>query len=194
MKRFSKEELFLLRNEIDINTLIYGILNLPSKQNNGKKHFQCPLCSNFHTSTKKDTNLARCFNCDVNFNTIEIVMEVKKADFYPSAKFLMPFLDQKFIKKNPISLESPPYSKYQQNKPTLAAESIHLVAQNCSPIKKNYLNKGSMQKKSENETLNSVRLNNIEKKLNSIENQFKMLKKFVINEFVKKTNNNTDLT
>ncbi len=92
MKRFSKEELFILRNKIEINKLIHEILKVPSKVSNGCIRFRCPACFNYNTSTKSDTNLARCFLCEMNLNTIEMVMAVKKTDFYPSAQFLQSYL------------------------------------------------------------------------------------------------------
>ena len=92
MKRFSKHELFKLRNSISINMLISEILKLSSKTSQGQLRFLCPLCSQFNTATKRETNLARCFHCQRNFNTIEMVMETKNLDFIQSAQFLQGLL------------------------------------------------------------------------------------------------------
>ena len=94
MKRFSKHELFKLRNGIDINVLISKTLNIPSKTCQGHLRFLCPVCLHFDTATKRETNLARCFRCERNFNTIEMVMETKSLDFIKSARFLQSLLPE----------------------------------------------------------------------------------------------------
>jgi len=48
----------------------------------------CPLCNGFDTAVNPRTNLARCFACEKNFNTIDLVMLVRQADFVQSTKFL----------------------------------------------------------------------------------------------------------
>ena len=92
MKRFSKKELFEIRNYIPIQNLIKD-LNLPSINENNIFRFLCPICNGYNTSIKYDTNLARCFNCCVNFNTIEIAMKVRTPDFVDNVKFLKQYLN-----------------------------------------------------------------------------------------------------
>jgi hypothetical protein len=87
-RRFSAEELFELRNKIPIDLLIKDVLSIPAKTSEGFFRFLCPICNEFQTSVKPVTNLARCFRCEMNFNTIEITMEVKKIGFLDSATFL----------------------------------------------------------------------------------------------------------
>lgn len=88
---FSKKELWCLRNEIPINDLICRKLCLPSKVCDALLRFQCPLCHCTHTATNKATNLARCFNCKKNFNTIDLVMAARASSFRGSVLFLKQF-------------------------------------------------------------------------------------------------------
>lgn len=87
-KRFSSQELYNLRNLIPIHILIERILMIPSKISEGFFRFLCPWCSEFNTATNPETNLARCFRCEKNFNTIDMVMITRKASFVESVKFL----------------------------------------------------------------------------------------------------------
>jgi len=91
-KRFSSGYLKFLRNKVPIDTLIATTLDIPSKKSESHFCFLCPLCREFNTSTNPKTNLARCFRCNKNFNTIEIVMTVHNCSFLESVQFLKPFL------------------------------------------------------------------------------------------------------
>ncbi len=90
-RRFSKQELFSLRNHIKINNLISNVLAMPSKFTDGYLRFCCPLCSEFVTATSSKTNLGRCFRCNKNFNTIDLVMMDKKLNFVDAVKFLQQY-------------------------------------------------------------------------------------------------------
>ena len=79
-RRFSAHFLWRIRNEISIEELI-GRLGIPTKHRDGCFRFLCPVCSEFHTATLRDANLARCFRCCRNFNTIEMTMVVEGLDF-----------------------------------------------------------------------------------------------------------------
>jgi len=91
-KRFSAAQLKRLRNDIDMNLLIQDELELPWKISEGHLRFLCPQCSQFNTATNPRTNLARCFRCQVNFNPIDIVMDVKRVDFLQAVKYLQHYL------------------------------------------------------------------------------------------------------
>jgi len=94
MKRhFSSQELFMLRNHIPIDTLIENHLKLPSKFSEGFFRFLCPLCNEFQTATNPKTNLARCFRCERNFNTIDMVMIYKGLRFVEGVKYLKMILN-----------------------------------------------------------------------------------------------------
>lgn len=76
-----------MRNLIPINGLIER-LEIEWKISDGIFRFQCPLCFGFHTATKQETNLARCFNCQRNFNTIDLAMICGKQSFVDSVQYL----------------------------------------------------------------------------------------------------------
>ncbi len=87
-KKFSSRELFKLRNNIPVDMLIRDHLQIPSKIRDGFFRFLCPLCNEFQTAVNPATNLARCFRCEKNFNTIDLVMVVKKYGFRDSVLYL----------------------------------------------------------------------------------------------------------
>lgn len=88
MSRIPEEHLRALRNNISINQLIEHFLLLPSKFREGFLRFLCPACGEFNTATNPKTNLARCFRCQRNFNTIELVMESRNCSFLEAVRFL----------------------------------------------------------------------------------------------------------
>ncbi len=87
-RRFSAQELFELRNSIPVDALIQDHLKMVVKKQDGQLRFLCPLCNEFNTATKRTTNLARCFRCEKNFNTIDLVMIVNGSDFVESVHYL----------------------------------------------------------------------------------------------------------
>lgn len=84
----------MLRNQIPINEVIIDLLNLKLRTVNAILRFRCPLCGNFHTATKHETNLARCFDCQKNFNPIDLVMTVGKCSFVDAVELLKHSIDQ----------------------------------------------------------------------------------------------------
>jgi hypothetical protein len=107
MKRsFSAQQLYQLRNFIPIDVLIAEKLLIPCKQSDGHLRFFCPLCREFQTATMQKTNLARCFRCEKNFNTIDLVMLWQNTDFVQSAKFLTALL-QKLTERKQGSSKAP---------------------------------------------------------------------------------------
>ncbi len=94
MESFTKQQLFQIRNEIDIDWLINDKLHL-ERQFNSIWRFQCPVCQQFNTATQKKNNLARCFSCQKNFNTIDLVIYNKKVNFVPGVQFLLYLLEKK---------------------------------------------------------------------------------------------------
>jgi len=99
-KRYSKEFLTRLRNQIPIAILISDLLELPNKVSEGYFRFLCPICSEFNTATNQKTNLARCFRCEKNFNPIDLVMEVKRVGFIDAVQYLNEILSRKSKLKN----------------------------------------------------------------------------------------------
>ena len=91
-KRLSGEILRKLRNNIPIEILIARFLKIPSKHSEGYFRFLCPICNEFNTAVKKETNLARCFRCNKNFNPIDMVMTCYGLNFLDTVKFLKSIL------------------------------------------------------------------------------------------------------
>ena len=89
--RFTNHQLYTLRNDIAIDGLIEKALSIPSRIAEGYFRFLCPLCKQFNTAVNPETNLARCFRCEKNFNTIDLVMIIRKLDFVESVRFLQDY-------------------------------------------------------------------------------------------------------
>ena len=87
-RRFSDQQLYTLRNHIPMELVIEKILCIPSKVTQGGLRFKCPLCDKFNTAVNPPTNLARCFDCEANFNPIDMVMAVEHASFVEAVTFL----------------------------------------------------------------------------------------------------------
>ncbi len=84
----------MLRNDIPIDEVIVDLLNLEVQKDRKTIRFRCPLCCNFHTATNHKTNLARCFDCEKNFNPIDMVITVGNCGFVDAVKFLKDRINQ----------------------------------------------------------------------------------------------------
>lgn len=87
MKRLSDQRLRALRNRVPINDVIRE-LDMPAKEVEGYFRFLCPVCRDFHTATNPETNLARCFRCQTNYNPIDLVMTVRRLSFLDAVRYL----------------------------------------------------------------------------------------------------------
>ncbi len=94
---FSSSQLYALRNEINVQMLIEKTLRIPCRMTQGCFRFLCPLCNGFDTAVNPKTNLARCFRCEKNFNTIDLVMLIRQADFVGSVKFLQSIHQKDYV-------------------------------------------------------------------------------------------------
>ncbi len=81
------ERLRALRNRVSILVVIQH-LGIPTKTCGARPAFRCPACRGFHTATNPLTNLGRCFACQRNFNTIEIVMAERAFSFLEAVDFV----------------------------------------------------------------------------------------------------------
>jgi len=115
MNSYTKQQLFQVRNEIDIDWLIHEKLSI-ERQFNGAWRFRCPLCQGLNTATQKKTNLARCFSCQKNFNTIDIVIYTKKINFVPSVRLLLALLGKKTPPSGPNKKDKESINASQQKK------------------------------------------------------------------------------
>lgn len=84
----------MLRNDIPIDEVIVDLLNLEVQKDRKTIRFRCPLCYNFHTATNHKTNLARCFDCEKNFNPIDMVITVGNCGFVDAVKILKDRINQ----------------------------------------------------------------------------------------------------
>lgn len=125
--QYTCNELFVLRNHIPVDSLIEK-LGIPSKMSEGGFRFCCPVCKKFDTGVNRKTNLARCFACEKNYNTIDLVMLVKRSDFIHSVKFLKTIYEQK---NNPAT-PSPSISQPAGGQPV----SIGNILKAMNPAKK----------------------------------------------------------
>jgi hypothetical protein len=126
---FSKSELYTLRNEIDVRMLIEKTLCIPCRVTQGCFRFMCPLCQGFNTAVNPKTNLARCFACEKNFNTIDLVMLIRQIDFVHSAKFLQSILQKDVFRPKPdahqiVSGSNPKVGCRPKHKP-LSGKSVN---------------------------------------------------------------------
>jgi hypothetical protein len=87
-RRFSPEQLYVLRNDIPIDRLIEQHLAIPWRRSDKRFRFACPLCAGFKTSILTEKNLARCFQCEQNFNTIDLVIHCMGIEFVKAVKKL----------------------------------------------------------------------------------------------------------
>jgi hypothetical protein len=93
-KHYTADFLRMLRNQIPIDKVIIDLLNLEVRNDHEMLRFRCPLCHGFHTATNHVTNLARCFDCQKNFNPIDLVMTVEKCGFLDAVGILKDRIDQ----------------------------------------------------------------------------------------------------
>ena len=123
-RRFSNQELHSLRNNIPVSILIEKVLGIPSQKTEGVFRFLCPLCNEFTTAVNPNTNLARCFRCQKNFNTIDLVMLVKKSDFLNTIRFLRDYR-QNTPSQN---LPTPHIHREQNQQPQHIADILKSIA------------------------------------------------------------------
>ena len=88
----NRQRLWQLRNELPIER-VFEELGVETKVRGGYLRFLCPLCRDFNTATNPRTNLARCFRCRRNFNTIDLVLVVDRSDFLDAVAWLEKLLD-----------------------------------------------------------------------------------------------------
>lgn len=111
---FTKQELYALRNNIPVDKVIEK-LGIPFKTAEGYIRFRCPICKEFNTAVNPKTNLARCFLCKKNYNTIDMVLKVQGLSFINSVKLLQEFNIQ--INQSPASAQVLNPSRTKQKGP-----------------------------------------------------------------------------
>lgn len=86
-KFFTREKLYELRNNISVSWLI-AHFRWPHKHREGRFCFVCPRCGETLTAVNPRTNLGRCFNCEANFNPIDLTMLIRECDFVEAVHYL----------------------------------------------------------------------------------------------------------
>ena len=84
---YTDDFLKMLRNKVKIDRVI-DLLMLETRHGRNLLRFRCPLCDRFHTATNPKTNLGRCFECEKNFNPIDLVMAATGRNFIETVEFL----------------------------------------------------------------------------------------------------------
>jgi DNA primase len=128
--RYTRQHLFTLRNCIPIDRLIEAV-SVPAKVQEGYYRFQCPVCNEFNTGINPKTNLARCFSCRKNFNTIDFVMTVKELSFIDSVAYLETLTAfQSSTKSSQSSVSASNHSRdaHQRNMPVPIGDILKTLA------------------------------------------------------------------
>jgi outer membrane murein-binding lipoprotein Lpp len=170
--------------------LINKILKLPSKISEQQLRFLCPICSQFNTATKRETNLARCFRCKRNFNTIEMVMAAKNLDFIKSAQFLQALLAESNLKENirkkPLTnTQVQRCTSVQIPKDSLAMDTLTKKMGIAKTKKLNGNSNNDLAKINQREPV----IGELNDKIDRLSKQLDQLKSFVIDQFIEKSKN-----
>jgi len=166
--QYTRNELFALRNHVPVEALIRQ-LGVPFKMSEGCFRFCCPVCGKFDTAVNPETNLARCFGCEKNYNTIDLVMLVQKSDFIHSVKFLKTIYEQKNIPVSP----SPSISQPLAAQPISIGNILKTMApalQNSTEVpSKNTMNQLTMEMLNERLRKVEYQVIHLMEKINAIE-------------------------
>lgn len=92
MKKFPDTLLFQIRNNIKVQDVLKYLLKQKMLAQNSTTKFQCPHCKQWNTGINNKVNLARCFECQRNFNNIDLVMIFHQCSFVQAVTFLQDVL------------------------------------------------------------------------------------------------------
>lgn len=87
MKQISPDLLRRLRNDVDLRRLVQH-LGIPTKRRGRRVSFRCPECYTLHATFNPYTNLGRCFRCQRNLNSIDLVMIERGDTFLEAVDYL----------------------------------------------------------------------------------------------------------
>ena len=90
-----KDLLRRIRNDLPMAVAIaaLGRDGPPSKLRDGRFCFLCPHCDEMLACVNPRNNLAHCFHCDANLNTIDL-MQMMGFDFTAGVELLARWLDE----------------------------------------------------------------------------------------------------
>jgi DNA primase len=169
--RFSKQELFHLRNNIPVAEVI-KILDIPFKISEGYTRFLCPVCKEFNTSVNPKTNLARCFLCKKNYNPIDMVITVKNLTFIESVKYLQS-----------LSYKSSPTTTASSEKPNKNAQTLISIKDilNTSGISvKAQPDKSEQQSDKQNYRELQEKISLLEQQIKNLTTQFSLIEQKIL--------------
>jgi DNA primase len=91
----TRELLRAIRNELPMKLTIQRLGNFGpiAKQSDGYFRFKCPDCKELRATVNPSNNLAHCFSCGKNFNSIDLMM-IQGHDFLPAVGILENWLLQ----------------------------------------------------------------------------------------------------
>lgn len=89
--RFTKEFLFKVRNRINLELVVSEVLKIESYTENGIFRFRCTDCKQYSAAVNLKNNLARCFSCCKNFNSIDLVIKEKNITFKNAVNLIVEF-------------------------------------------------------------------------------------------------------
>jgi len=93
-KHYTADFLRMLSNQVLIDAVIINLLNLEVRNGHKILRFRYPLCHSFYRPANHETNLARCFDCQKNFNPIDLVMTMGKYGFLDAVEMLKDRVNQ----------------------------------------------------------------------------------------------------
>ncbi len=181
-KRLSRQLLHDLGNRVSVREVIEKGLGIRHHIDSGIFRFECPFCASFHTSVKKTTNLARCFDCKINLNPIDMVMAVRKTDFLQSAGYLTPLLKSGVIKRTDSKWTGPEHNR------EIPASVHRMASSGLNPLSSILC---SLPASNVPETLPDqkhieLRIQSLEKEIKGLKNRLDQLHQFIVGEFSKK--------
>ena len=91
----TRELLWAIRNELPMKLTIGRLGNFGpiAKQSDGYFRFPCLNCRELRATVNPSNNLAHCFSCGKNFNSIDLMM-IQGHDFLPAVGILENWLLQ----------------------------------------------------------------------------------------------------
>lgn len=79
------DQLRSLRNDVPVLVAIFH-LRIPTRMCRMRLTFRCPACGGFDTAVNSRANLARCFRCERNFNSIDLIMAEQNSSFLEAVR------------------------------------------------------------------------------------------------------------
>ena len=178
-RRFSSEQLYILRNDIKIADLMENVLKMHFIYGAGSRRFACPMCYGFNTSINPEPNLARCFTCQKNFNTIDLVMNHLKKDFVDAVKFLENYHKRSQVKKhidNPAKEKKQPQNKLKNDTLESLGDILTKILPNRKPNNKST---------SKDESFNlQKRIAELEQKVESLSSRLEKMQNLIVSKIL----------